>query len=124
MRSQKNILIIEDDSDIRSLYTELLEGEGFKVKEAADGEKGKKMALAGGWDLCLLDLVLPKIDGMGILESIKKSEKVKDNPVLLLTNMDSKSVLDRSRSLGVAGVVIKSNVTPDEIIEKVKATLA
>ncbi len=119
--NEKIILLVEDDSDIRMVYAEVLRDNGYKVLEAKDGDIGLKRAFADEWDLVLLDIMLPGEDGMKILKHIKTNEKLKSKPVILLTNLDSESIISEGFSLGADGYLIKSEITPDKIIDEVKA---
>ncbi len=117
------ILIIEDDKFLRDLMSQKLTKEGFSVKEALDGEEGLKMALEEPPDLVLLDLILPRIDGFGVLERIKKEQKLSHLPVLILSNLGQKEDVQRALSMGAQDFLIKSNFTLGEIVEKIKTIL-
>jgi len=119
--NEKIILLVEDDSDIRMVYAEVLRDNGYKVLEAKDGDIGLKRAFSDEWDLALLDIMLPGEDGMKILKHIKSNDKLKTKPVILLTNLDSESIISEGFSLGADGYLIKSEITPDKIIDEVKA---
>lgn len=117
------ILIVEDDKFLRDLMSQKLSKEGFSVKEAFDGEEGLKLALDDPPDLILLDLILPRIDGFGVLERIKKEQKLSHLPVLILSNLGQKEDVQRAMSMGAQDFLIKSNFTLGEIVEKIKAIL-
>lgn len=78
----KKLLLVEDDADIRELLVELLVREGFVVDEAADGEQGEQMALSSVYDVIVLDIMLPKQDGLDVLRKIRPKLIA---PVMLLT---------------------------------------
>lgn len=123
MLDKKKILIIEDDQDVRELYSEVLRDEGFEVAEAVDGQSGLAKVLEGQYDLVLLDIMLPKFDGLEVLKTIKQKAKVKGIPVILLTNLGRESIIKEGFSLGADGYLIKSEHTPEEIVEEVKKFL-
>ena len=123
MSDKKKILIIEDDHDVRELYAEVLRDEGFDVQEAVDGRSGLAKVLEDGYDLLLLDIMLPKFDGLEVLKTIKEKAKVKGIPVILLTNLGRESIIKEGFSLGANGYLIKSEHTPEEIVEEVKKFL-
>jgi len=117
------ILIIEDEADIREVYTDVLKEAGFTVTEATDGEVGLSAALAGGWDLLLLDIMLPKIDGLEILKKVRGQENLSHKPVVLLTNLGRESIIKEGFEVGANGYLIKSELTPDQVVSEVKGFL-
>src|SRR3989344_1953875 len=117
------ILIIEDDKFLRDLISQKLQHDGFAVKEATDGESGLEAALQDPPDLILLDLILPRLDGFAVLEKIKKDEKLKKTPVLVLSNLGQKDDVSRAILLGAEDFLIKSNFTLGEVVEKIKGIL-
>ncbi len=121
--SGKKILIVEDEKDIRELYTEVLKDSGFDVTEAPDGEIGLKEATSGKHDVVLLDIMLPKMDGLQILREIKKDPKLAGLKVLLLTNLSTDNVIKEGFALGADSYVIKSEMTPDQVIDEVNKAL-
>jgi len=123
MSDKKKILIVEDDQDVRELYAEVLRDEGFEVEEAVDGQSGIAKVLEGTYDLLLLDIMLPKFDGLEVLKTIKEKAKVKGIPVILLTNLGREAIIKEGFSLGADGYLIKSEHTPEEIVDEVKKFL-
>lgn len=122
---KKRILIVEDDKLLRDLYLELLGDEGFEVDDAADGETGSAKALAGGYDLILLDIMLPKKDGLEILDDLKNNKPQKPNgSIVMLTNLGHDEVIKQGLLSGASGYLIKSALTPDEVLHQVHAFLA
>lgn len=123
-REAEKILVIEDDQFLRELYEELLKGEGYSVELAEDGEEGLSKFLEGGYSLVLLDIMLPKIDGLEILRKAKDSKPKKENgPVVLLTNLGQDSIIKEGFSLGASGYLVKSAMNPDQVLKEVKVFL-
>ena len=91
------ILIIEDEHDVRELYRDLLTDNGFEVIEAGDGISGLRMAKENLWDLLLLDIMLPQVDGLRILEEIRSKF---DKPVLIISNLNNDDIITKSIDLG------------------------
>jgi len=118
----KKLLVVEDDQFLRELYVEILTNEGFSVDQAIDGEEAYNKMYAGGYDLVLLDIMLPKTDGLRILERLKtETPPIKPNgAVVVLSNMDHDSAIAKAITLGARGYMIKSDQTPDQIIKKIK----
>ena len=119
------ILIVEDDRFLRELYEELLSDEGFQVTTAEDGEEGFNKIRDGGFDLVLLDILLPKRDGLDILRELKKQGPSQPNgPVVLLTNLGQDSIVKEGFDLGAHSYLIKSALTPDQVLHEVRTILA
>ncbi len=116
----KNILIIEDDEFLIGLLGKKLKSEGFEVSMAKDGKTGAKKAKQEKPDLVLLDLLLPEIDGFEVLAMLKSDPEVKNIPVLVLSNLDQKSDIDKVIKLGAMEYLIKAQSTPEEIVDRIK----
>lgn len=120
----EKILVIEDDQFLRELYHELLKDEGYEVDLATDGEGGLNKFLAGGYSLVLLDIMLPKVDGLEILRKAQKQKPKKENgPVVLLTNLGQDSIIKEGFSLGASGYLVKSAMNPDQVLNEIKVFL-
>ena len=117
------ILIVEDDLFIRELYERQLGLAGYQIASAADGPEGLLIINDFHPDLLLLDIMLPKMNGLDLLKTIKGKDDTKDIPVILLTNLGQDSVIKEGFNLGADGYLIKSAYTPDQIIEEVKKFL-
>jgi DNA-binding response OmpR family regulator len=116
----KKILIIEDDSAIAAIERDYLEIEHFQVEIAADGTKGLEKALNGGFDLILLDLMLPGIDGFTVCRRLREAL---DIPILMITAR--REDIDKIRGLGLgADDYIEKPFSPSVLVARVKAHLA
>lgn len=116
----KKILIIEDDSAIAVIERDYLEIERFQVEIAADGTKGLEKALNGGFDLILLDLMLPGIDGFTVCRRLREEL---DIPILMITAR--REDIDKIRGLGLgADDYIEKPFSPSVLVARVKAHLA
>ena len=121
----KKLLVVEDEAFLRDLYIEILSDEGFEIDSAADGQEGLAKIQQGGYDLVLLDIVLPKMDGIEVLKALKKNPSEKPNgPIVMLTNLGQEAVISEGVALGVRGHIIKSDYTPDQLIHEVKELLS
>jgi DNA-binding response OmpR family regulator len=117
----KKILIVEDDQFLREFYEELLQGEGFQVEVAPEGETGFNKLHAGGYDLILLDIMLPKKDGIEILKENKMTAPSSPNgPIVVLTNLGQDAIIKSCFDLGASGYMIKSALNPDQVLTEVK----
>lgn len=114
------ILIVEDDIFLADLYKTKFELEGFEVFVAYDGEKGLELIAKNKPAIILLDLILPKMSGFVVLENIKKDKKLKDIPVILLTNLSQKADVEKGLALGADDYLIKAHFMPSEVVVKIK----
>lgn len=116
----KKILVIEDEKSIAELERDYLEINGFQVDSALTGDQGLQLALSGDYDLILLDVMLPKIDGF---EICKRVRSVKDIPIILVTA--KKEEIDKVRGLGLgADDYLVKPFSPNEMVARVKAHLS
>lgn len=123
--AKKRILIVEDELFIRDVYVTVLSEDGYQIDQAADGAEGIAKMQEGGYDLVLLDIMLPKMDGIAILSELQKNPPKKSNKaIVLVTNMDKDSTIAKAVSMGIRGYLIKSQIDPGQLKEEVKNYLA
>jgi len=124
MADAARILVVEDDQALRDLYVLILKDAGFAVDEAADGEAALAAMQKGGYDLVLLDIVLPKLDGIKILEHLKTSQPdALNKKIVVLSNLGHDEIISNAMALGSVGYLIKSDYTPDQIVLRVREFL-
>lgn len=123
MENKKRILIVEDDAFVMDIYRTKLTQEGFAVAEAKNGVEAVKELEKNIPDLMLLDIVMPYMDGLEVLEKLNANESWKKIPVILLTNLSQKEEVERGLGLGAKDYLIKSHFTPAEVMEKIKTYL-
>lgn len=117
----QKILLIDDDQYIREMYEEVLKNESYEVETAVDGKAGLEKIMNGGYDLILLDIMLPYIDGIGILTQLQTSKPIKTNgPIILLTNLAADPVIKEAIQKGAVACLSKAEMDPGEFIKKVK----
>lgn len=117
------ILLVEDDPFLLSMYSTKFEIEGFTVLSADNGEDGLRLSTTERIDIILLDILMPKMNGFEVLEELKKNEKTKKIPVILLTNLNQKDEIERGLALGADDYLIKAHFMPSEVVEKIKKVL-
>lgn len=118
------ILLVEDKESLRMVYSEYLRMEGFEITEAKDGEEAIKIATAGDFDLMLLDIMLPKVDGLDVLKNLRANPKTKHLKIYLLTVLGRDAVIQQGFELGADGYLIKDKVTPAMIKDEILSALA
>ena len=118
------LLLIEDDEFTRDLYKDVFTKAGFEGETAADGEEGVVKAREGSYKLILLDVMMPKLDGLGVLKALKASPaKSANGPILLLTNLAHDPVVTEAIQNGAKDSLVKADYNPDELVTKVKSYL-
>lgn len=124
LNQKKKILLIEDEVYVHDVYQEVLNEAGFEVTIATDGQEGLLKASQGGYDLILLDMMLPKMDGLSVLAALRNKLPLKPNgPVVMLTNLTHGDIIKDGLSLGAKGHLVKANLTPDQLVTQVKKFL-
>lgn len=122
--SQKKILIVEDDQFLREFYEELLTGEGYAVDTAEDGAIGLSKLQNNEYNLVLLDIMLPKKDGVQILRDLQiTSSKSPNIAIVVLTNLGQETLIKQCFDLGAEGYLIKSALNPDQVLAEIKSYL-
>jgi CheY-like chemotaxis protein len=119
----KKILIIEDDPVVGTIYQRFLEKQGFATDLARDGAKGLEQLAVFEPDAVLLDLMMPKMGGFAVLNTLRAQEQYRDLPVIVLTNACVPAFIDQATKAGANHVVDKSTVTPLAITELLYASL-
>ena len=115
----KKILIVEDDLAISQLYETELTLKGLTVVTAADGAIGYEKVISEKPDLILLDIMMPNVSGIDMLKRLKADENLKNITVVMLTNFGQENLVQESFSLGAQGYILKYQVTPAELYDKV-----
>jgi DNA-binding response OmpR family regulator len=116
----KKILVVEDDRVLRRVIIDNLKAEGFTALEAEDGMAGLATAIAEHPDLMLVDVVMPKMDGIAMLEKLREDEWGKGAQVIMLTNLSDADKISFAAKKGVNDYLVKADWDIASIIEKVK----
>ncbi len=119
----KKILLVEDEDFIRELYTRQLTKAGFSVKSAPDGQTGLDTLKAEQFDLLLLDIMLPGMNGLQLLREFKTHNPNSPMITILLTNLGQEAVIKEGFELGAQAYLIKASYTPDQVVNEVKNAL-
>lgn len=119
-----NILIIEDDELIRRMYQQIFSFHGHNITLASNGEEGIEQARANKPTLILLDIMMPKLNGLDMLKQIKALPELEKIPVIILTNLMGAADAETALSAGAIKYIIKSDYTPKEVVDMVEGILA
>lgn len=116
----KKVLLIEDEDFIRDLYKRQLDQAKMPTDAFANGTDGLKALKSGSYDLVLLDIMLPDMNGLQILKTIKSDSQTQHIPVIMLTNLGQEQIIKEGFALGAESYLIKASYTPDQMVEEVR----
>jgi len=119
----KKILVVEDEKELSDVLAGRLKEGGFLVAVAYDGKEALDKIAKEKPDLILLDLVMPVLDGIGVLKELQSSFETKDIPVIVLTNLLSEEKIAQVLEAGGTHYLVKSDYTADDVIAAVKKRL-
>jgi len=120
---RKKVLVADDTATVRTIAARLLASAGYQVLEAEDGRQALELVQNEHPDLILLDLLMPKMTGFDVLREIKKSARVKETPILIMSGVFKKDVLDFLQAAGVTGFLDKDQIK-DSLLFRVQQILA
>jgi two-component system chemotaxis response regulator CheY len=115
------VLFVEDDAVVARMYRCKLEAEGYDVTVASDGTEGLEMARSCPPDLMLLDIGLPRLSGVQVLEHVRDEARTREIPVVILTNEDDDQVIERCHRLGIVDWRMKVATTPGLLADLIEA---
>jgi len=118
------ILITEDDPLMSRMYQKIFTFEGFQVEMAADGQEGLDKARELKPTMILLDVMMPKLNGLQVLEKLKADPETKAIPVIMLTNLAGQQDAENALTKGAIKYIVKSEYEPKQVADMVKELLA
>ncbi|MDD2785521.1 MAG: response regulator [Patescibacteria group bacterium] len=121
--NQTQVLLIEEDDFLARIYAQKLESEGFDVTAAMSGEEGIRLALRQPPACILLSIMLPGMDGYETLETIKAEPTLAQVPVIIVSQLGQREDIEKAKSLGVAGYLIKAHASPMDVVKKVREVI-
>jgi DNA-binding response OmpR family regulator len=105
------------------MYQTKLDIEGYEIDAAENGTQGVEKAKSFLPDLILLDILMPELDGFGVLDALKHDELTKDIPVIMMSNLGQDEHVKKAISMGARDYIVKSQFTPSSVVEKIKEVL-
>ena len=117
------LLIVEDEPILREMYSQIFSEEGLDVSAAETAEEGLIMAEQEMPDLIMLDILLPNASGNEMLKELRQNPKIANIKVVAFSNFDDKTAIAIAKSLDILDYLIKTDFTPQEIVEKIKSYL-
>ncbi len=122
--SKQTILVVEDEKALHDAYVMILKKEGYTVLSAFDGEEALSVASTNDIDLVLLDLRMPKVNGIEFLKAYDLASQAKPPTVIVFSNLDMQEEIDEAFSLGATKYMLKAWASPKELVKLVKDNLS
>lgn len=119
----KTVLVVDDSATVRQQVSSTLKQAGFNVVEAVDGADGKNKISAGGVDCVICDVNMPNKNGIEMVEEVKGDARFKALPIVMLTTEGAKELIERAKSAGAAGWIVKP-FKPDMLVAAVQKLAA
>ncbi len=118
----KKILLVEDDPILGKLYQRKFQNSGFSVATALDGQEGLVLMRTGKPDLVILDLLMPRMDGFGFLESLASDAEMaaRKTPVIVLSNLGTDDDIRRAKELHASDFFVKADTSLDQMVATVR----
>lgn len=119
----RKILLVEDDNVLRDVYTTILSTEPYDLHVVTNGQEALEKCTGTPFDLILLDLMMPVLDGVGFLEKFSVSDMFDKTKIILLSNLSSGKELHKALSYGINKSVLKANISPKQLLATVRYEL-
>lgn len=119
----KKILIVEDEVNLLDVLSDEFTAAGFEVFKAKDGEEGYKMAEEKHPDLILIDVLMPKMDGIAMFQKIHQNPGLKNIPGIILTNLNDTKTIEKALESGAYDFLVKSDWEPKSLVKRVEEKL-
>ncbi|MFZ2484368.1 MAG: response regulator [Minisyncoccia bacterium] len=120
MSKKCTVLIVDDDKFLLDMYRKKFEQEGATVDVAVGSDEALTKIRDGAKpDILILDIIMPSMDGLELLELIRKENLVPESAVIMLTNESDQERIEKAKSLGIKGYIVKATSIPSEVVERV-----
>jgi len=118
--TKKKILIIDDDKFLIDMYSLKFTENGYDVSAVFSGREAIDQ-VSGGFtpDICLVDIIMPEMDGFAVVEELRKNDSLKETTIIFLTNLGQQEDINKGMKLGANGYIVKASATPSEVVAKV-----
>ncbi len=123
MQSAVKLLLVDDDADTRALYVESLRAVNFDVREGNDGLDGLKIANEFAPNIIVTGIIMPRMDGFGLVNELKKNVKTANIPIIFLSHLGREEDKARALTLGVKDFLIRDMTSPNDMIERINSIL-
>lgn len=119
----KTVLLVDDDKLVRESLARVLTEKGLTVLEAVNGKEGLEKALAGGIDLVVTDVIMPEVDGLAMLGSLREDVNGKEIPAIILSNDEQTETLNQAMQAGVTVYLSKASLDADGLADQILIAL-
>jgi DNA-binding response OmpR family regulator len=116
----KKVLLVEDEPMLSNLLKGRLEKDGLQVVQARDGAEALADLKAEKYDLVLLDIILPKMSGFEVMESMKSDPNIQEVPIVIVSNLGQESDIQKGQMLGAVGYFVKAQLSIEDLVSKIK----
>ncbi|OGD56338.1 hypothetical protein A2V71_01295 [Candidatus Berkelbacteria bacterium RBG_13_40_8] len=117
------ILIVEDDPLINKMYSEKLARDGYEVTVAQNGKIGLDKIKANPPDLIILDIMMPVLSGIEVIQEMKKDVNLEKIPIIVLSNLTEGPDIEKAKKMGITEYLIKSDLDPEDVSNTIKKYL-
>ena len=118
------VLVVEDDVILANMYTQKLETENYGVEVCYDGAEGYEKIKLDKPSVVIMDLLMPNMNGFEVLQKVKADEKLKNTPIILLSNVAAPGEAQKALNAGASAYFVKAETKPSDIVAKVKDLLS
>lgn len=119
METRYSVLLVDDDKFLLEMYRKKFEGKVAKVELAVGAEEAlAKLREGAKPDILILDIIMPNMDGLELLEAIRKENLTPNSIVIMLTNESDREKIEKAKSLGIKGYIVKATSIPSEVVEE------
>jgi DNA-binding response OmpR family regulator len=119
-----HVLIFEDDQLLRTMYKRKFEHANFAVSAKPDAANAVDDAISEKPNIILMDLIMPKIDGFDATRALMSDKRTSHIPILIVSNLGDPATIQKALWFGAKDIVVKANLTPDQLVKKTQAVLA
>lgn len=121
MSKKYTIFLVDDDKFLLDMYRRKFEQDGAEVEVAVGAEDALNKLRSGiKPDILVFDIIMPGMDGIELLKTVRKEKLVPDSAVVMLTNESDKEKIEEAKALGIKGYIVKATTIPTEVVEKIK----
>ncbi len=119
MNKKYTVLLVDDDKFLLDMYRKKFEQNGAEVDVALGSEEALGKLRNGAMpDILILDIIMPAMDGLELLETVRKENLAAKSTVIMLTNESDKEKIEKAKSLGIKGYIVKATSIPSEVVEE------